>query len=68
MLASGADACSAWLTMRQVSRSHRLGIGALPFRRVGTYRRIRLADVLTLRAREEPVREALEGLAADTGH
>lgn len=44
----------------------RMDVGALPFRRVGAHRRIRLADVLALRAREEPVREALEALAADT--
>ena len=44
----------------------RMDAGALPFRRVGAHRRIRLADVLALRAREEPVREALEALAADT--
>lgn len=44
----------------------RMDVGALPFRRVGAHRRIRLADVLALRAREEPVRAALEALAADT--
>ena len=44
----------------------RMDIGALPFRRVGAHRRLRLTDVLALRAREEPVREALEALAADT--
>lgn len=44
----------------------RMNVGALPFRRVGAHRRILLADVLALRAREEPVREALEALAADT--
>lgn len=44
----------------------RMDVGALPFRRVGAHRRIRLADVLALRAREEPVRRALEALAADT--
>ena len=43
-----------------------MDVGALPFRRVGAHRRIRLADVLALRAREEPVRKALEALAADT--
>ena len=37
----------------------------LPFRRIGAHRRIRLADVLTLRAHEEPARQALETLAAD---
>ena len=44
----------------------RMDAGALPFRRVGAHRRLRLTDVLALRAREEPVREALEALAADT--
>ncbi len=44
----------------------RMDVGLLPFRRVGAHRRIRLADVLVLRAREEPAREALEALAADT--
>jgi excisionase family DNA binding protein len=44
----------------------RMDIGALPFRRVGAHRRLRLADVLALRAREEPVRGALDALAADT--
>lgn len=44
----------------------RMDVGLLPFRRVGAHRRIRLADVLALRARDEPVREALAALAADT--
>lgn len=44
----------------------RMDVGLLPFRRVGAHRRIRLADVLALRAREEPVRQALEALSADT--
>ena len=44
----------------------RMDVGLLPFRRVGAHRRIRLADVLALRAREEPVRQALEAQAADT--
>ena len=44
----------------------RMTAGLLPFRYVGTHRRIRLADVLALRAREEPVRHALDALAADT--
>ncbi len=44
----------------------RMDVGLLPFRRVGAHRRIRLADVLALRGREQPVREALEALAADT--
>ena len=44
----------------------RMDVGSLPFRRVGAHRRIRLADVLALRAREEPVRQALEALATDS--
>ena len=44
----------------------RMDVGLLPFRRVGAHRRIRLADVLALRAREEKVRKGLEALAADT--
>ena len=44
----------------------RMDVGLLPFRRVGAHRRIRLADVLALRAREEPIRQAMEALAADT--
>ncbi len=44
----------------------KMDVGLLPFRRVGAHRRIRLADVLALRAREAPVRKALEALAADT--
>lgn len=44
----------------------RMDAGALPFRRVGAHRRLRLADVMELRRREAPVRAALEELAADT--
>lgn len=44
----------------------RMDAGALPFRRVGAHRRLRLADVLDLRRREAPMRAALEELAADT--
>lgn len=44
----------------------RMDAGALPFRRVGAHRRLRLADVLELRRREAPIRAALEELAADT--
>lgn len=44
----------------------RMDVGLLPFRRVGAHRRIRLADVLALRAREQPVREALDALSAGT--
>ena len=43
----------------------RMDVGLLPFRRVGAHRRIRLADVLALRAQEQPVRQALEALADD---
>jgi hypothetical protein len=44
----------------------RMDVGLLPFRRVDADTRIRLADVLALHAREQPVRAALEALAADT--
>lgn len=44
----------------------RMDAGALPFRRVGAHRRLRLTDVLELRRREAPIRAALEELAADT--
>ena len=44
----------------------RMDVGLLPFRRVGAHRRIRLADVLAFRAREQPVREALDALSAGT--
>lgn len=44
----------------------RMDAGLLPFRRVGTHRRVRLEDVLSLRAREAPARAALAALAADT--
>ena len=40
--------------------------GLLPFRRVGTHRRLRLSDVLDLKQREAPVRAALSDLQADT--
>ncbi len=43
----------------------RMDVGALPFRRVGAHRRLRLTDVLALRALEEPMREAVDALAAD---
>jgi excisionase family DNA binding protein len=44
----------------------RMDVGELPFRRVGTHRRVRLADVLEIKCREAPVRTALEELRADT--
>ncbi len=44
----------------------RMDAGVLPFRRVGTHRRLRLSDVLDLRRREAPVRAALDELRADT--
>ncbi len=59
------DAASILGISRPLVR-RRMDVGVLPFRRVGAHRRLRLTDVLALRAREEPVREALEALAADT--
>ena len=59
------DAASILGISRPLVR-RRMDIGALPFRRVGAHRRLKLTDVLALRAREEPVGEALEALAADT--
>ena len=44
----------------------RMDAGVLPFRRVGAHRRVRLSDVLDLKRREAPVREALAELQADT--
>ena len=44
----------------------RMDSGRLAFRRVGTHRRIRLADVLALKQAEAPVRDALTELQADT--
>jgi hypothetical protein len=40
--------------------------GILPFRRVGSHRRLRLSDVLELKRKEAPVRSAIEALRADT--
>ena len=45
---------------------HRMDIGDLPFRYVGKHRRARLTDVLALKAKLDPQREALRALAADT--
>jgi len=44
----------------------RMDVGDLPFRRVGAHRRVRISEVLALRAREAPVRAALAELQADT--
>jgi len=60
------EAAAGILGMSRPLVRRRMDTGLLPFRRVGTHRRIRLADALALRAREEPVRKALEALAADT--
>jgi len=40
--------------------------GALPFRRVGAHRRLRLSDVLDLKHQEDSVRSALDALRDDT--
>jgi excisionase family DNA binding protein len=44
----------------------RMDAGVLPFRRVGSHRRLRLVDVLDLKRREAPIRAALDDLKADT--
>jgi excisionase family DNA binding protein len=44
----------------------RMDSGRLPFRRVGSHRRLRLSDVLELQRQEAPVRQALNELQADT--
>lgn len=44
----------------------RMDAGALPFRRVGAHRRLRLSDVLDLKHREDSVRSALDALRDDT--
>jgi excisionase family DNA binding protein len=59
------DAASILGISRPLVRK-RMDVGLLPFRRVGTHRRIRLVDVLALREREKPVRQALKALATDT--
>jgi len=44
----------------------RMDSGRLPYRRVGSHRRLRLADVLALKRSEAPVRQGLDDLQADT--
>ncbi len=44
----------------------RMDSGRLPFRRVGSHRRLRLADVLALKREEAPMRQALDDLQVDT--
>jgi excisionase family DNA binding protein len=44
----------------------RMDRGDLPFRMVGSHRRVRLADVLKLQAAGEARQKALDALAADT--
>jgi excisionase family DNA binding protein len=44
----------------------RMDAGVLPFRRVGTHRRLRRSAVLDLQRREAPTRAALDELQADT--
>ena len=44
----------------------RMELGKLPFRYVGSHRRLRLADVLELKHTEAPMRRALDDLQADT--
>lgn len=44
---------------------HRMDIGDLPFRYVGKHRRALLKDVLTLKAKLDVQRKAMETLAAD---
>jgi excisionase family DNA binding protein len=46
----------------------RMDSGRLPFRRVGSHRRLRLSDVLELKRAEAPVRQALGELQAYTDH
>jgi hypothetical protein len=44
---------------------HRMDIGDLPFRYVGKHRRMKLKDVLALKARIDTQRSAMEALAED---
>jgi hypothetical protein len=44
---------------------HRMDVGDLPFRYVGTHRRTKLKDVLALKTRIEAQRAAMEALAED---
>lgn len=44
---------------------HRMDVGDLPFRQVGTHRRAALKDVLALKARLDHQRTAMQALAAD---
>jgi len=62
---SPEDAASVLGISRPLVR-RRMDAGELPFRRVGTHRRLRLRDVLALRDRESPVRAALAELQTDT--
>jgi excisionase family DNA binding protein len=62
---SPEDAAAILGISRPLAR-RRMDAGVLPFRRVGAHRRLRLADVLDLKRREEPVRTALEELRTDT--
>ncbi len=45
---------------------HRMDVGDLPFRHVGTHRRAKLKDVLALKDKIDTQRKALEALAEDT--
>lgn len=44
---------------------HRMDVGDLPFRYVGKHRRTKLTDVLTLKAKMDAQRQAVEALAED---
>jgi len=44
---------------------HRMDVGDLPFRYVGKHRRTKLKDVLTLKAKIDAQRAAMEALAED---